>query len=111
MFGVPTETLFSNYLRAFRVVACTVEKGGPLARCVEIAFEAIWIRTAQQYPMLMPTLFPGHLATREQPYDNVALMWPPSVIRGTILAEVCVLSYSITGLLPSRLVSGEQSGH
>ena len=37
--------------------------------------ELISIRTSQQYPMLMPTLFPGGLATRERPYDSLATLW------------------------------------
>ena len=63
-FGVPSGTPFSNCLRSFRVlVASTVDKGGPLAPSPEMATEFISIRTAQQYPMLMPTLFPGNLST------------------------------------------------
>ena len=64
-FGVRTGTPFASYLRALRVVvASTVEKGGPLALSTAMAIELVRIRTAQQYPMLMPTLFPGDLATR-----------------------------------------------
>ena len=64
-FGVRSGTPFSSYLRAFCVVvASTVEKGGPLAPSAEMAIELVHIRTVQQYPMLMPTLFPGELATR-----------------------------------------------
>ena len=37
--------------------------------------ELIRIRTAQQYPMLMPTLFSGVLATRERPYDSLTTLW------------------------------------
>ena len=75
-FGVPSGTPFSSYLRPFRVVvASTVDKGGPLAPSPEMAMELIRIRTAQQYPMLMPTLFPGNLATRERPYDSLATSW------------------------------------
>ena len=75
-FGVPSGTPFSSFLRSFRViVASTVEKGGPLAPSPEMAMELIRIRTAQQYPMLMPTLFPGVLATRERPYDSLATLW------------------------------------
>ena len=75
-FGVRTGTPFSSYLRTLRVVvASTVEKGGPLAPSAEMAIELVRIRTAQQYPMLMPTLFPGDLATRENPYDSLASMW------------------------------------
>ena len=75
-FGVPSGTPFSSFLRLFRViVASTVEKGGPLAPSPEMAMELIRIRTAQQYPMLMPTLFPGVLATREKPYDSLATLW------------------------------------
>ena len=75
-FGVSSGTPFSSFLRSFRVVvASTVEKGGPLAPSPEMAMELIRIRTAQQYPMLMPTLFPGVLATRERPYDSLATLW------------------------------------
>ena len=75
-FGVRTGTPFSSYLRALRVVvASTVEKGGPLAPSATMAIELVRIRTAQQYPTLMPTLFPGDLATREKPYASLASMW------------------------------------
>ena len=37
--------------------------------------ELIRIRTAQKYPMLMPTLFLGNLATRKRPYDSLATLW------------------------------------
>ena len=75
-FGVRTGTPFSSYLRALRVVvASTVEKGGLLAPSATMAIELVRIRTAQQYPTLMPTLFPGDRATREKPYASLALMW------------------------------------
>ena len=75
-FGVPSGTPFSNYLRSFRVVvAGTVDEGGPLAPSPEMAMELIRVCTAQQYPMLMLTLFPGDLATREKPYDSLATLW------------------------------------
>ena len=75
-FGVRTGMPFASYLRALRVVvASTVEKGGPLAPSSAMAIELVRIRTAQQYPMLMPTLFPGDLATREKPYVTLASMW------------------------------------
>ena len=75
-FGIRTGTPFASYLRALRVVvASTVEKGGPLAPSAAMAIELVRIRTAQQYPMLMPTLFPGDLATREKPYVTLASMW------------------------------------
>ena len=75
-FGVRTGTPFSSYLRALRVVvASTVEKSGPLAPSATMAIELVRIRTAQQYPTLMPTLFPGDRATRENPYASLALMW------------------------------------
>ena len=74
--GVRTGTPFASYLRALRVVvASAVEKGGPLAPSSAMAIELVRIRTAQQYPMLMPTLFPGDLATREKPYVTLASMW------------------------------------
>ena len=57
------------------MVACTADKGGPLAPSPDMAMELIRIRTVQQYPTLMPTLFPGKLATREKPYDSLAALW------------------------------------
>ena len=57
------------------MVASTVEKGGPLAPSAAMAIELVRIRTAQQYPMLMPTLFPGDLATREKPCVTLASKW------------------------------------
>ena len=75
-FGLPSGTPFSSFLRSFRVVvASTVDKGDPLTPSPEMAMELIRIRTTQQYPMLMPTLFPGVLATRERPYDSLATLW------------------------------------
>ena len=75
-FGVWTGTPFSSYLRALRVVVTsTVEKCGPLAPSATMAIELVRIRTAQQYPTLMPTLFPGDRASREKPYASLALMW------------------------------------
>ena len=75
-FGVRTGTPFSSYLRTLRVVvASTIEKSGSLAPSAEMAIELVRVRTAKQYPMLMPTLFPGDLATREKPYDSLASMW------------------------------------
>ena len=61
-FGVPSGTTFSSFLRSFRVVivTSTVNKEGPLAPSPDMAMELIRIRTAQQYPMLLPTLFPGN---------------------------------------------------
>ena len=75
-FGVRTGTPFASYLRALRVVvASTVEKGSTLAPSAVMAIGLVRISTAQQYPMLMPTLFPGDLATRERPYITLASMW------------------------------------
>ena len=75
-FGVPSGTPFFSFLRSFRVVAAsTVDKGGPLAPSPEMAMKLIRFRTAQQYPILMPTLFPGVLATRERPYESLATLW------------------------------------
>ena len=75
-FGVPPGTLFSSLLRLFKVViASTVDKERPLAPSPEMAMELIRIYTAQQYPMPMPILFPGNLATRERPCDSLATSW------------------------------------
>ena len=66
LFGVATGVPFVDYLREFCVVvARNVEKDGPLALSVEMAIELARICTVQQFSSLMPTLFPGHLATKE----------------------------------------------
>ena len=41
----------------------------------DMAMELIRIRTAYQYPMMMPTLFPGQLATQEKPYHSLTALW------------------------------------
>ena len=80
--GVRTGTPFASYLRAlWVVVASTVEKGGPSAPPAAMAIELVRIRTAQQYSMLMPTLFPGDLATREKPYVTLTSMWTALMIK------------------------------
>ena len=80
-FGVPSGTPVSGFLRSFRVVVTrTVDKGGPLAPLPDMAMELIRIRTAQQYPTLMPTLFPGKLATQEKTHDSLAAFGSSSPI-------------------------------
>ena len=75
-FGVPSGSPFSSFLRSFRVmVADTIDEGGPLPPSPDMAMELIRIRTAQQFSTLMPTLFPGKLATQEKPYDSLAALW------------------------------------
>ena len=75
-FSVLSGTPFSSFLHSFRVmVAGIVDKGGPLAPSPDMAMDLICIRTAQQYPTLMPTLFSGKLATPEKPYGSLAALW------------------------------------
>ena len=75
-FVVPSGMPFSSFLRSFRVVvSSTVDKGRPHAPSPEMAIEFCRIHTAQQYQMLMPTLFQGNLATQERPYDSLATSW------------------------------------
>lgn len=70
-FGANNRMPFSSYLRAFKVaVASTVEKGGLLTPSVEMAIELVRMRTAQQHPMLMPTLVLGDLAMMGKSYDS-----------------------------------------
>ena len=80
-FGVPFGTPFSSFLRFFRlIVVSTVDTCGPLAPSPYMAMELIRIRTAQQYPMLMPTLFPGNLATQENRMTRSLRCGPSSPI-------------------------------
>ena len=66
--GVSTKTSSSSYLR-------TVDRGGLLAPSSDVAMELIRIRTAQQYPILTPTLFPSNIATRDRPYGSLTTTW------------------------------------
>ena len=124
-FGVRTGTPFSSYLRTLRVVvASTVETSDPLAPSTEMAIELVRIRTAQQYPMLIPTLFPGDLATREKPYDSLASMWTafadlkhntsPAIDGGAFASAPQASSLHApptvaTGYLSCRIVAPQQS--
>lgn len=67
--GVLTGTPISSYLRTFRVdVVSILEKGGPLAPSAKMAIDLVRIQTGQKDPMLMSTLFPADLLTRDKPY-------------------------------------------
>lgn len=75
-FGVPTGTPISTYLHSFRVVvASMVEEGDPWAPPAVMVIELFPIITVQQYPILMPTLFPAYSATGEKPYAPLVSMW------------------------------------
>lgn len=81
-FGVCTGTPFPSYFRHLLVDVAHIEgKGVPLAPSSDMAIELVRIRTAQQYPLLMPTLFPDNLATRERSCSMLASTW-------TALAEL-----------------------
>lgn len=85
-FGLRTGTHLLSYLQAFRfVVTSTVEKGDPPSPSSEITIELVRIRTAQQYPILMPTLLWRKLATRERSYDSLLRCGHHLLIQITIL--------------------------
>ena len=106
-FGVRIGTPFASYLRALRVVeASTVEKGGPLAPSAAVAMELVRTRTAQQYPMLMTTLFPGDLATREKLYVTLRFG-----LRAAGLELTRFSGCSRFGCLSCRIVAPQQSPH
>lgn len=56
-FVVPSDVPFSGYLRAFRLVTTSVGEGRPLRPSADIPMELVRLRTAQQYPTPMLTLY------------------------------------------------------
>ena len=68
-FGVATDVPFSDYLRQFKLVVSSTtgvgrQTGPSDAMCQSYVRNSV----AEQFPTLMPSLFPGTLAYRDVPY-------------------------------------------
>ena len=75
-FGVSNDTPFNVYLRSFRLLVSSVSGSErAMAPTASAILECIRTSVSNQYPMLMPALFPGHLATQRDPYGSVAQLW------------------------------------
>jgi len=75
-FGVATDVPFSDYLRQFKLVVSSTtgvgrQTGPSDAMCQSYVRNSV----AEQFPTLMPSLFPGTLAYRDVPYPSVDAMW------------------------------------
>ena len=75
-FGVPNGTPFSDFSRDARIVvsAATVTELG-LARATDFVLEVNRIAVNDQYPSLMPTLYPGIMASETRPFGTLDAMW------------------------------------
>ena len=68
-FGVPNGTPFCDFSRAFRgLVSAATGTDRVLAPCV---LEVVRMAVNEQYPSLMPTLYPGVLATVSRPFGTL----------------------------------------
>ena len=74
-FGVPNGSPFSDFSREFRVVvlaATGTERG--LAPGTDIVLDVVRMTVNEQYPSLMPTLYPGVRATDPRPFGTLDAM-------------------------------------
>ncbi|CAN0443107.1 unnamed protein product, partial [Laminaria digitata] len=75
-FGVSNGTPFSDFFRAFRVVVSSVTGSEHvLAPSVPTVLELVRRSVMNQYPGLMPTLYPGDWATVPTPFTTIDAMW------------------------------------
>ena len=74
-FGVCTETPFCDFSREFRVVV-SAATGSERTRApgVDVVLEVVRMAVNEQFPTLMPTLYPGSLATDPKPYASLDKM-------------------------------------
>ena len=75
-FGVCTGTAFGDFSREFRVLvsAVTGSERTP-APGVDVVLEVVRMAVNEQVPSLMPTLYPGSMATDPKPYASMDKMW------------------------------------
>ena len=75
-FGVPNETPVRDFSREFRVVvsaATGTERF--LAPGTDNVLEVVRMAVDEQYPSLMPTLYPGVMATEPRRFGTLDAMW------------------------------------
>ena len=75
-FGVCTGTPFCDFSREFRVLVPAVTGSErTLAPGVDVVLEVVRMAVNEQFPSLMPTLYPGSMATGPKPYASLDEMW------------------------------------
>ena len=79
-FGVCTGTPFCDFSREFRVLvwAVTGSERTP-APGVDVVLEVVRMAVIEQFPSLMPTLYPGSMATGPVSYTHLTLPTTPYV--------------------------------
>ena len=74
-FGMCTRTPFCDFSREFRVLVSAVTGSErTLAPGVDVVLEVVRM-VNEQFPSLMPTLYPGSMATGPKPYASLDKMW------------------------------------
>ena len=73
-FGVCTGTPVCDFSREFRVSVVTGSER-VLAPGVDVVLEMVRMVVNEQFPTLMPTLYPGPMATDPKPYASLDAMW------------------------------------
>ena len=75
-FGVCTGTPLCDFSREVRLLVSAVTGSErALARGVDVVLEVVRMVVNEQVPSLMPTLYPGSMATGMKPYASVGEMW------------------------------------
>ena len=75
-FGVCTGTPFCDFSREFRVLVSAVTGSErTLAPGVDVVLKVVRMAVNEQLPSLMPTLYPGSMATGPKPYASLDKMW------------------------------------
>ena len=75
-FGVPNGTRFRDFGREFRVVvSAATGTERTLAPGTDNVLEVVRMAVNEQYPSLMPTLYPGVMATEPRPFGTLDAMW------------------------------------
>ena len=75
-FDLPNGTVFCEFSRKFpAVVSAATRTARLLAPVAEILLEVVRMAVNEQYSSLMPTLYPGVMATEPRPFGSLDAMW------------------------------------
>ena len=75
-FGAPNGTPFRDFSGEFHaVVSAATGTERALAPGTDIGLEVVRIALNEQYPSVMPTLYPGVMATEPRPFGTLDAMW------------------------------------
>ena len=75
-FGICNDTPFSDFSREFRVLVSTATGGWRvLSPGTDVVLEVIRMAVNEQFPTLMPMLYPGSKAADPRPYALLDAMW------------------------------------